>query len=323
MGQALLVNRDNTTLKSHPNLNVQKGAFTYKVETRGDDATYSVSDGVRTLSVPIHWTFGQGMQTWVFERNGKYYESLVSYYPSLKGLGTTVGDERLVPQNLEEALGRELKHGDTKDCFACHTTNAVNQGKLTVESMQAGVTCEHCHAGASTHLYDAMQGVYDTAPRNLKKLSSEEISNFCGQCHRSWETVVRNRTLGEVNVRFQPYRLANSKCFNGADPRISCVACHDPHQNIVRDDASYDGNCLACHATKSKTSASVKTSAMTTPAVGENHGNVGVHPDAKACPVGTANCVSCHMPKVKLPGGLITFTDHEIRVVKAGAPYPD
>jgi hypothetical protein len=29
------------------------------------------------------------------------------------------------------------------------------------------------------------------------------------------------------------------------------------------------------------------------------------------------------MPKMTLPGGHMTFTDHEIRVVKAGDPYPD
>jgi len=39
--------------------------------------------------------------------------------------------------------------------------------------------------------------------------------------------------------------------------------------------------------------------------------------------VAKENCVSCHMPKVLLPGGHMKFTDHEIRVVKAGEPYPN
>jgi hypothetical protein len=29
------------------------------------------------------------------------------------------------------------------------------------------------------------------------------------------------------------------------------------------------------------------------------------------------------MPKVKLPNGLMTFTDHQIRVVKPGEPFPN
>ena len=315
MGQALLLPGEDPTLKANPKLTVRKGAYTYTVETQADKSTYSVTDGTRTISVPIRWTFGQGMQTWVFERDGQFYESLMSYYPSTKGLGTTVGDESLVPHTLEEAAGRALRHGDTKDCFVCHSTNAVSKGQLMLDSLQAGVTCEHCHAGASTHLLDAMQGVFDSAPPSIKKMSSEEISNFCGQCHRTWEMVVRNHTRGVVNVRFQPYRLANSKCFDGADPRISCIACHDPHQNLVRNDSAYDGKCLACHATKDSSNAGVKPVAALQAA--------GTHANAKACPVATSNCVSCHMPKVQLPGGLITFTDHQIRVVKPGETYPN
>jgi len=311
MGQALLIAGDDPTLLENPKLSIKKGDYTYTVETQGDKSTYSVSDGTRTISVPIRWTFGQGMQTWVFERDGRFYESLMSYYPSIHGLGTTVGDESLTPHSLEEAAGRELRHGDTKDCFACHSTNAVSHGQLTIDSLQAGVTCEHCHAGSSTHWFDALEGIYDSKPPNLNKLSSEQISNFCGQCHRTWETVVRNHTRGIADVRFQPYRLANSKCFDGTDPRIRCIACHDPHQNLVRDDSAYDGKCLACHATRTPTTTAPRAVSP------------GPHADGKACPVATSKCVSCHMPKVTWPGGLISFTDHQIRVVRPGEPYPN
>lgn len=312
MGEALLLPSSNPTLRAHPKLTVRKGAYLYSVVTEGNRSIYSVTDGVQTISIPIVWTVGQGMQTWVYERNGAYYESLVSYYPSIQGLDTTVGDDALTPHTLEEAAGRKLTLGDTKDCFACHSTNAVNHGRLTLNSLQEGVTCEHCHGGASTHQFDALQGMFDTAPPSLKKMSSEDVSNFCGQCHRSWETVVRSHTRGVQDVRFQPYRLANSKCFSGTDSRIACIACHDPHRQLVRDDASYDVKCLACHAAKPNAVAQKST------------GNtVAMHPAAIACPVATANCVSCHMPKVKLPGAPITFTDHEIRVVKPGEAYPN
>jgi formate-dependent nitrite reductase cytochrome c552 subunit len=311
MGQALFLADQDPTLKSRPMLTVRKGAYTYTVATQGNKSMYTVSDGTGTVSLPIRWTFGQGMQTWVFERDGHFYESLVSYYPSTGELETTVGDEGLTPHNLNEAMGRELKHSDTRDCFGCHSTNSVSNGQLSLDSLQPGVTCEHCHSGSSTHLFDSLQGIFDSTPRSLKKLSTEEVSNFCGQCHRTWEMVVRNRTWGEVNVRFQPYRLANSKCFDGVDPRISCIACHDPHQNIVRDDSTYDTKCRACHVTKAHSAAAplADTSRL--------------HADAKSCPVASANCVSCHMPKVKLPGGLITFTDHQIRIAKPGEAYPN
>jgi hypothetical protein len=304
MGRALQLPGTNPTLAFHSRLTFQKWGYTYTVETKDGRSTYSVTDGKQSISLPIRWSFGKGAQTWVFERDGSYYESLVSYYPSVNGLEITTGDQVLLPHSLDEAVGRKLSKSEPKDCFGCHSTGANSNGQLTFQHMEPGVTCEHCHAGASAHMVAASQGEgFYAAPPDLKKLSSEDISNFCGQCHRTWEMVVRSRWRGEINVRFQPYRLANSKCFNGTDPRISCIACHDPHRNLVTDDAAYDVKCLACHASKNEPP--------------------GAHADAKACPVATSNCASCHMPKVKLPNGLMTFHDHEIRVVKAGEPYPN
>jgi hypothetical protein len=182
---------------------------------------------------------------------------------------------------------------------------------MTFESLRPGVTCEHCHAGTNTHLADSINDDFDSAPPDLRKRSSEDISNFCGQCHRSWETVVRNHWRGELTVRFQPYRLANSKCFDGGDPRISCIACHDPHVDVVRQDSSYDAKCLACHSPASTAASSAAIVSSISP------------PHAKSCPTAQSDCVSCHMPKVKLPNGHLTFTDHQIRIVKPGEPFPN
>ncbi len=230
-------------------------------------------------------------------------------------------------------------------------------GKLNFESLQRGVNCEHCHAGASAHLVDALQGHTDTAPPDLKKLSSEDIANFCGQCHRSWDTVVRNHWHGQATVRFQPYRLSNSKCFDGTDPRIGCLACHDPHHDLVHDTAYYDSKCLACHATSANANGGkqaalstngakqpmldqtilsqisknlvqsqaqyVSTSASTSNAATAAQDNVHDAAKAPACPVAKNNCTTCHMPKVSLPNGHLTFSDHQIRIVKPGEPFPN
>jgi hypothetical protein len=154
---------------------------------------------------------------------------------------------------------------------------------------------------------DAIHDNFTTLPKKLKTMDAEDAANFCGQCHRTWDTVVRNGWKGVVDVRFQPYRLENSKCFTGNDRRISCLTCHDPHQPVNHNDAVYDSKCLACHG-------GGKASKVATAAA---------PPTAKACPVAKANCVSCHMQKVELPGGHAVFTDHMIRIVKAGEPYPD
>ncbi len=296
----------NQVLNSRPKLTFQKFGYTYVVETRNGQSTYSVTDGSATISLPIRWSFGNAAQTWMFERDGVYYESLVSYYPSIGGLEITTGDSEITPTTLEQAVGRKLPPNEPKACFGCHTTGAVIDGQLNLSSFEPGVTCEHCHVGATSHLLAASQGdVMKTAPPDLRKLPSEDLSNFCGQCHRSWEAVIRSPWRGEINVRFQPYRLAVSKCFSGTDPRISCIACHDPHKELVADTASYDVKCLACHVTKSTAASPIHETT------------------AKACPVATKDCASCHMPEVKMPNGLTTFHDHRIRIVKSGMPYPD
>jgi hypothetical protein len=322
MGRAMALPGANPVLVENPKLTVRKGPYTYVVETHGGESTYSVSDGTRTITLPIPWNFGEGAQTWVLERDGHRYESAVSYYPSIRGLDFTTGDEDLKPKNLDEAIGREIEMPETKVCFGCHTTGAVTNGKMTFDTLRPGVRCEHCHTGTATHLADSFNGDFDSAPPDLRKKSAEDISNFCGQCHRSWETAVRNHWRGELTVRFQPYRLANSRCFDGADPRISCIACHDPHQDLVRQDSSYDTQCLACHSSPSATPPVSLTAASGVPLSSPaQSGQLQNH--AKICPTAKSDCVSCHMPKVKLPNGLITFTDHQIRIVKPGAPFPN
>jgi hypothetical protein len=291
-----------TVLKEHPRLTFEANGFKYLVERKDGVSTYTVSNGEGSLTLPIRYAFGVSSQTFVFEYGDHFYESLVSYYPSAGGLAITMGSENLLPRTLVEAMGRQTSTDEIVACFGCHSSDATNHGTLTLNSMRPGLDCEHCHTGAGAHQEAATQGKPAPTPQKLGQMAAEDMSNFCGACHRTWEAVVRMKAWGEVNVRFQPYRLANSKCFLGNDRRIACTACHDPHTNLSRDDASYDHTCLACHA---------KQSGAAQPKL------------EKPCPVATSKCVTCHMPKVELPGSHSKFTDHQIRVVHAGDPYPN
>jgi hypothetical protein len=96
----------------------------------------------------------------------------------------------------------------------------------------------------------------------------------------------------------------SSKCWGNGDPRITCVACHDPHEPLSEAAESYDQKCLACH--------------VATPGTKPTKD----HPGA-ACSVGAKNCSSCHMPKSELPDMHHTFADHRIRIVRAGEPFPE
>jgi len=305
MGIGMELPPNQTVLRAHPQLKLVRDGYRYTIESDGERSIYRVSDANGSLNLPIRYAFGARNQTFVLEYQGRFYESMVSYYSELNGLGVTVGDGKIEPHNLVEAMGRLTSDTEITACFGCHSTGAVEGGKLELDSLAPGLTCEHCHAGANVHMKSLQAGKPGPAPKKLGQMDAEQTSQFCGQCHRTWEEIVELRQFGEANVRFQPYRLANSRCFVGDDPRIRCTACHNPHGDPVHEAAAYDGNCLACH------------SAGARPVAGENV------PRAKICPVAQGKCVSCHMPKVQMPGGPTLFSDHQIRVVHPGGPYPN
>jgi len=293
---------ESNILREHPRLSFRLGLYSYQIVRAGQQSVYSVSDGHKTTSVPIEWAFGRGEagQTYVFQREGSYYQSRVSFYSDTQRLDFTLGFARPVPRSLEEALGDRLSTVEARLCFGCHNT-AVSVGQLDVHRMVPGVSCEACHGPGSRHVAAMKAGRSETAYiLNPGKEAPEDLVEFCGSCHRTWLMVQTMRVRGVNNVRFQPYRLQNSGCWDG---RISCLTCHNPHRPRVREVAFYDSKCLSCHHQRG------------TPDARKS--------DAPECPVSTKDCVSCHMPKYELPGGHFKFTDHQIRVVRAGEPYPD
>ena len=276
-----------------------EGKYAFRIERKGDQSIYSISDGERVLAFPIGWAFGQGLagQTYVIERNNEYYQTRVSYYKSIDGLDLTLGASNMTPASIDEAIGIPMAPQEGPQCFGCHATNAVEQKRVVTGKLIAGVQCERCHGSTENHLKGIPLG--DTKLAAMPKLSgysTEQTSAFCGQCHRTWEEIAASGKQGPPNVRFQPYRLTNSKCYDTEDSRISCVACHNPHQEIDRTEAHYDSKCLACHG--------------------------GGKPKAVACKVSKSSCVTCHMPKVEIPGSHHQFFDHEIRIAKAHE-YPN
>ncbi len=279
-------------LQEHPLLTFSEGTYSFRIETKGSHSVYSVSDGQKTISFPIGWAFGQGLagQTYVFEQNGEYFQSRVSYYSAIDGLDLTLGAENSKPANLAEAMGIPMAPQEGPQCFGCHATNAVEAKKLVPDKMIAGLQCERCHGDSESHVKKL------TPMRKLSAYSTEQTSAFCGQCHRTWDEIASSGKLGVSNVRFQPYRLTNSKCYDTEDARISCTACHNPHEEIRRTASDYDAKCHACHG----------------------GGKVG----AVACKVASSNCITCHMPKVEIPGSHHQFFDHQIRIVK-GHEYPN
>ena len=154
---------------------------------------------------------------------------------------------------------------------------------------------------------------------NPRTLSADTLSQeFCGACHRSANTVGMMPDLGGItNVRFQPYRLSGSRGHDPNDPHFACTACHDPHVDLPLQGASADSKCTDCHAPSATASGSPSQTKQA-----PSGKVVASSAVAKPCPVANANCDSCHMPRVEIPGTHFKFTDHRIRIVRPGAPYP-
>jgi hypothetical protein len=298
MAHALASSREGEILRSHPKLTFQQGPYSYSIERSGDQSIYRVTDGKDELRLPIGWGVGVGEpgQTYLIQRDGAWYESRVSYYKDINGLDLTVGARPDVPRSLEEAFGRELSTKGAIECFNCHSTHALAGDALHTEGLTPGVQCQRCHTDAAAH-FAAFQKPQSaqSIPQKLGGLTSEETSDFCGQCHRSWAKIAVEGPHNITNVRFQPYRLANSRCYDSNDERIKCTTCHEPHSDLKRATVAYDAKCHACHAQDGK---------------------------GKLCAVGKEGCAGCHMPKIRLKEAHRDFTDHWIRVVRQGQPYP-
>ena len=204
--------------------------------------------------MPIRWVFGASSaigQTYILEKDGELYESRMSWFRELNGLGATLGGGNSAPADVSEAAGRLMSHDDKLACFGCHSTNARNGRRLTLEKMTPGVQCGRCHEATEAHV-NAMLGNSGApaVPAGLAKLhalSAEQTSNFCGQCHRTWADIAMKGAPSIANIRFQPYRLTGSKCYDPDDPRISCLACHNPHEEVGTRPVDYDPKCQACH----------------------------------------------------------------------------
>jgi len=310
MAEAASRLKGNTHGQKIPSEALTLGTYLYKTSSDRLGSSLAVSAGKQTVTAEIAWIFGAGVrgQTYILESQGVFYESQVSSFAGLPGLGLTPGHAAAEPGNLKNAIGARLTVWGMARCFACHTTSSSTGSRFDLSHTVPGVHCEGCHGPGLEHVLleqaEDLEGG-SKAILNPAHLSPVESVDFCGACHRTSVDVVESGEYNPINVRFQPYRLEKSRCWGTqGDVRLTCVACHNPHEPLVRSASFYDGRCLQCHAPRGNDSA-------------------GTGPAHSVCPKATANCTSCHMPKYDVPSMHAPFTDHFIRVVQAGESYPN
>lgn len=300
-------------LRSHPKMNFVVGPYRYEIRAEAMGSTYSVTDGKRTADATLLWAFGTGKvgQSYLFKKeDGSFYEARVTYFDSLNDLNFTPSRALASPVDLEEAMYRPVSAAEIDRCFSCHSTGAVIGNTFNEANLIPGVSCEACHGAGTKHIASAeaakVAGLPDAARGtifNAAQLSPADSVDFCGACHSTFWDVKLSGAKGVTTVKSQPYRLEGSKCWGKGNARLTCIACHNPHEPVQHEASAYDGVCMGCHH-----SASSKQSA--------EH-------SMRTCPINSKNCISCHMPKVYVPEMHYKFTDHRIRIAREGETYPE
>lgn len=316
-------------LHSHSDMSFRSNQYQYRIQTSSTKGAtqnkYSVTDGHQSLSFPLLWAFGTGRvgQSYLFKKDdGRFYEARVTYFQRLNALGFTPARALLSPSGIDEAMYRPIPQAEVLQCFSCHST-AANFGDTFDEShLIPGVKCEACHGPGLNHIkaMDTQRAsgkeVVKTEIFSPAALSPNDSVEFCGSCHGSWWDVKLAKVKGVFTARSAPYRLVTSKCWGkGDDPRLTCTACHNPHEQLQTRPSAYDSACLQCHASRNNSQGSQHTP-------DHQHAADATHLRT-ACPVASENCTSCHMQKVYVPEMQDTFTDHRIRIAKAGEPFPE
>ena len=299
---------ESELLRRHERLPFSEGDYQYVLSHQPGESKFLVQSATEAITSPIDWAFGSGevAQTYVLKHKDDYLESRLTYYTSLMALGITTGHDGAIPEKIQDTLGNAIGSEVAPLCFGCHTTGSTTAGKFDPNHAMLGLTCEACHGPGAKHVVAMKSG--DKVPLEKTIFAANHLSpvdsvDFCGACHRTPADVSTTMParIGIASLRFQPYRLERSLCWGqNGDARITCVACHNPHQPLVKDPMAYDAKCLSCHA---KTGESPTSTLLA------------------GCTTGKKECVTCHMPKYEIPAVHAPFTDHYIRIVRTGSGF--
>lgn len=250
----------------------------------------AVLKGTNRIFAPLEWAFGAGAQgqTPVGIYKDKYFEHRISYYPESRQAARTLGHPGEASKTLEGALGLVLAPGTAYRCFNCHATGVRWRGASPdLSRMQPGVTCERCHSGGGEHVAAARQSGAAAEIRssisNPGRFTPKALIAACGECHRSPEA--DGNIADPLTIRFQPVGLLASKCFRKGE-ELSCLTCHNPHEDVRREWQFYASKCLGCHPAAVKVESDCKRQEK-------------------------QNCLPCHMPRSS-PAPFLSFTDHRI-----------
>ena len=264
---------------------------------------------------------GQVARTYFTEENGRLFQLPLTWYRQ---------------QGWDFSPGYEINNARfdrvmVDRCIACHSSYPEPlpflEGKYA--ELRPGIGCERCHGPGALHVNERRAAVrpdsgYDKTIVNPARLPLARRLDVCEQCHvHTAVAVLREgrhafsylpseplrdqwaffKASGSIDIVSHADRLRQSACFMATRTTsrpLECATCHNPHLP-PSDSSARQQTCQTCHPS------TVLEQRLTRSASRTDHAP-------------SADCVSCHMPKVQergVPHG--TFTDHWIRVVRPEA----
>lgn len=301
--RAITVKEDGSYFKGSQKVFDKTIPATYSTLVKGGECLMHMDSPVGKGDVPANWAIGSGKNARTFLSRvtpADWAVLRLTYYTGAKQWNFTPAQQP--GADIPTLAGKTQTEAEVVNCLSCHVTvMREGNGEPDMQHTQPGVGCERCHGPGKAHVDSFLPGAAKTPESKMENLHTSTpayINKLCGSCHRD-ET---NSQAGDPHVehdlaRFEGVALARSACYikSGA---LSCITCHNPHQDADPVPAHNDRICLNCHAGPGK-STTVAASAQ-----------------GRVCPVNPrTDCTSCHMPRQSIPGiPYARFTQHLIKV---------
>lgn len=268
-------------------------------------------NGVLKAAHRFDITIGSGnkAQTYLYWKDGKYYQLPLSYFVPVHSWANSPGFppshpkfDRVIPST----------------CFGCHSSivalkNVQMIGRSLSEEFEKnqliyGIDCERCHGPAAAHVEFHTAHPDQKQPMHMKAvqaLSNQQKLDMCALCHSGLRTPQRSAfdfrpgdalndyffpdfsrpaKPTELDVHGHQYQLFTaSKCFIKSR-NMNCSSCHNPHTAERDNVQAFSQRCMNCHNPEAHTFC--KMNGLSAATLAEN-------------------CIDCHMPA--LPSGRITL----------------